>query len=52
MRELRWDEVREFAVDGFDMESDPRSAAYVSLLSAYEECWQDEDLYFYYGRAD
>lgn len=52
MRELKWDEIRKFAVDGFDMKKDPRSAAYISLLSAYEENWQDEDLYFYYGRTE
>ncbi|QEY74481.1 hypothetical protein [Pseudomonas denitrificans (nom. rej.)] len=52
MRELKWDEIRKFAVDGFDMKIDPRSAAYISLLSAYEDSWQDEDLYFYYGRTN
>ena len=52
MRELKWDEVGKFAVDRFDMKSDPRSVAYISLLSAYEDVWQDEDLYYYYGRTD
>lgn len=50
MHELRWREIKDFALAHFDMSTDPRSGAYLSLLNAYEDDWGDADLYCYYKR--
>ncbi|PHX37308.1 hypothetical protein AO263_19025 [Pseudomonas sp. NZIPFR-PS5] len=48
MRELQWDEIKEFVVSKMNPSDDPRSEALRSTLTAYDETWPDADLYSYY----
>lgn len=53
MRELKWDEVRNAALNRKLISDDPRVwSAMNDVLAVYEDEWEDAELYKYYSSED
>lgn len=51
MRELQWEEIQSFALQELNASQDCRSESLLSVITAYDEIWPDEDIYEYYSAS-
>ena len=53
MRELKWEAVKNAALDRISSTDDPRVISVMNdILAVYEDEWEDADLYKYYSKED
>lgn len=48
MRELKWLEIRDHTIDIFNKDPDPRKKALLTVITAYDTYWPDQENYEYF----